>query len=438
MTFARATFRKDVVRILRDPVALLFWLGIPLLIGGLMTLLSGGRDGPKPQAHVLVVDLDDSFLSGLLVGALSQEAAGSFVRAEAVEEEDGRARIAQGDGSALLVIPEGFAQALLDDTPTTLELVKNPAQQILPGIVEEGLSIVVDGAFYVQRLAGDQVRPMFDAEDLTQGPSDPLVSEVSVRINRIIERLQGVLFPPVLELELGPPPQVVAARQAAADSAAAAQGRAGGVAAEEEDGPGGIGFLFLPALLFMSLLFIAQGIASDVWVERDGRTLRRVVTSPRRVEEFLFGKALAGVLVVTVIAGIALAAGYAYFRIEWRTYPVAVAWSALSGAMLLQLLTVIKLHAANARVSDVLSMAVVFPLMMLGGSFFPFEAMPARMAAIGRLTPNGWALTRLKEILAGDLEAGSLAVAAAALFGGTALLFFWAARRLGGRFARGG
>jgi len=264
------------------------------------------------------------------------------------------------------------------------------------------------------------------------------VSEVSIRINRIIERLEGVLFPPVLELELGPPPEVVAARQAAADSAAAAEGRAAGAVGEEEDGPGGIGFLFLPALLFMSLLFIAQGVASDVWVEREGRTLRRVVTSPRRVEEFLLGKALAGVVVVAIIAGIALLAGYAYFRLDWSTYPLAVAWSALSGAMLLELLTVIKLHASNARVSDVLSMVVVFPLMMLGGSFFPFEAMPAGMAAIGRLTPNGWALMRLKEILAGDLQGGELALAAAALFGGTVLLFFWAARRLGCPFARGG
>lgn len=440
MTFARATFRKDFVRILRDPVALLFWLGIPLLIGGLMTLLFGGREGPKPQAHVLVADLDGSFLSGLLVGALTQEAAGGFVRAEAVEEAEGRERIGEGDGTAFLVIPEGFGQAVLDDTPTSLELVKNPSQQILPGIVEEGLTIVVDGAFYAQRLLGDQLRPMFDEVDLDASPTDLFVSDVSVRINGIVERLEGTLFPPVLELELEAPPEVVAARQAAADSAAAAEGRDPDAAADgegESGGASGVAFLFLPALLFMSLLFMAQGFASDVWVEREGRTLRRVVTSPRRVEEFLLGKTLAGVVFVALIAGIALLVGYAYFGLDWRTYPAAVAWSALSGAMLIELLMVIKLHAANARVSDVLSMVVVFPLMMLGGSFFPFEAMPDRMAAIGRLTPNGWALTRLKEILAGDLEAAPLALAAAALLGITALLFFWAARRLGGSFARG-
>jgi ABC-type multidrug transport system permease subunit len=48
-----------------------------------------------------------------------------------------------------------------------------------------------------------------------------------------------------------------------------------------------------------------------------------------------------------------------------------------------------------------LSFSVLFPLFMLGGSLFPSEAMPAWMAAIGRWTPNGWAVEQLKAILIG-------------------------------------
>jgi hypothetical protein len=38
---------------------------------------------------------------------------------------------------------------------------------------------------------------------------------------------------------------------------------------------------------------------------------------------------------------------------------------------------------------------VLFPLLMAGGSFFPFEALPDWIAAIGRRTPNGFVADRL-------------------------------------------
>src|SRR5262245_19568559 len=98
MSFVWATARKDRRRRLRDPMGLVLWIGIPLVIGTILTMLSGGREGPKPQAHVLVVDEDDSFLSGLLVGAMSQDQAGSgLIRAEKVDLAVGTKRIGKGD-----------------------------------------------------------------------------------------------------------------------------------------------------------------------------------------------------------------------------------------------------------------------------------------------------------------------------------------------------
>ena len=51
MNFVWSTAAKDWVRFRRDPAALVMWLGIPLVVGGLMTMMSGGKDGPQPQAH---------------------------------------------------------------------------------------------------------------------------------------------------------------------------------------------------------------------------------------------------------------------------------------------------------------------------------------------------------------------------------------------------
>jgi ABC-type multidrug transport system permease subunit len=72
---------------------------------------------------------------------------------------------------------------------------------------------------------------------------------------------------------------------------------------------------------------------------------------------------------------------------------------------------------------------------MLGGSFFPFEFMPRGMAAIGRLTPNGWALLQLQGMLAGSIEPARLALAFAVLALASGLAFWLSLRRLRRGFA---
>jgi ABC-type multidrug transport system permease subunit len=72
---------------------------------------------------------------------------------------------------------------------------------------------------------------------------------------------------------------------------------------------------------------------------------------------------------------------------------------------------------------------------MIGGSFFPFEAMPPWMAAIGAWTPNGLALLRLKALLFGELVPGALAMAALGIGAPAAVAFLWSTRQLRRRFA---
>jgi len=379
-------------------------------------MASGGRSGPAPQAHVLVADEDNSFLSGLLVGAMSQDAMGGLIQAEQVDQDEGRARMAKGEATAMLVIPRGFAQAVLMEQPSTLELVTNPSQTILPAIVEESLSILVDAAFYLHRLIGDDLR------EFAAGPagstsvfSDMRFAGISVRINQLLVRLSGYLFPPIVQLERG------AEETVEADDADTVS----------------VALLFLPGILFMALLFMAQGLSIDLWKERDQKTLRRVVVSPQHVLLFLFGKLLSGLGLMFVVCLVALTAGYLYFGLAFATLPLAVVWTLLSGALLMTIMWLLQLYASSQHAGGILTMVVMFPLMMAGGSFFPFEAMPAWMAAIGKRTPNGWALEQLKAILLESVEAGPFSIALVALIVVASVLFFFGALRLRSNFAQG-
>ena len=105
MKFLFASVKKDLMRWRQDRTALLIWLGIPFLIGGLITSMIDGGGG-TPTGVLLIADQDDSLLSGIVIGAYSQDQLGELIVVEQVSVQEGEARIDDGDASGFLTIPE--------------------------------------------------------------------------------------------------------------------------------------------------------------------------------------------------------------------------------------------------------------------------------------------------------------------------------------------
>jgi len=402
--FFAACFRKDLRRTFADPVALVIGIAIPLGVGLLLLLINSGNGG-TPTARLLVVDEDDSFASGFLVSALGQGQLGDLIEAETVDEATGRKRMDAGDASGLLLIPEGFMQDLLDREPTTLTLLTNPSQTILPGILEEVLGTMVDFLSEAQVLLGD----VLDHVDLEPAPgrhvpADEAVAQVSMAVNQLVETASPYLFPPVIRVEnvLEKP---------------------------EEETAFDLGKLFFPSMLFMSLLLLAQGRSDDVWKEREMGTLRRTLTTPGSLGLFLLGKVAAGGLILGGVVALALLFGRWVLGIALEGIPLAVVWGTVSGVFFLLLFTGLQTLASSPRGGNLLTGALVFPLIMLGGAFFPFEAMGG-LARLGQLTPNGWALVVFKRILDGTADPSVLAASAVGTLGVMLALFLLVRRRL--------
>lgn len=292
MRFVWSSALKDLRRQLRDPVALLFWAGVPALIAVLIVLAFGGREARAPRVELLVADEDSSFVSRLLIGSFGQTQLFDVIP---TNRATGRRRLDRGRGSALLVIPRGFGQALLEEAPTTLELIKNPAQEILPEIAQQYVEILTDASFYAQRLFGEQIRTIRAESARGGGPSDSLVAAVSVGVRRRLENAGRYLAPPVLSLRV-----VDETKRRAASDTASGTGAAGGKRAPATDG---IGFLFYPGILFMAILFSAQGVSADLWLEKTRGTLRKAMTTPGGVAACLAGKIVAGAIIVAGVGG---------------------------------------------------------------------------------------------------------------------------------------
>jgi ABC-type multidrug transport system permease subunit len=406
MSFAFTAALKDLRRRLTDPAALVMWMGLPIVIGTLMSLLSSGG-GPALKARLLVVDEDRSLLSGLVASAGRQGQLGEMLEIEVLSAVDGRKKIDAGEASALLTIPKGFQDGVLNDRPVELALVTNPAQRILPGIIEEMLKMTVEAAFYVQRLFGPEVRSVVGTGGPT-GPSDDAVAAISRAFNQRLRTLQDTLLPPIMSLEAK--------------------------TVSENSEPVDFWSLFLPGLLFMSIVFTAQGMSLDIWIEKTAGTLRRTLSTPQGPAPFLAGKLLAGIVIMGVAALFALVMGVTMFHVPMGRAAIAFVWSTFAGGALFCFLLLLQLLATSMRGAQFLSSMVVFPLIMIGGSFFPFEVMPAWMAAVGKWTPNGLAVANVKQILFGHLDPAALAIGAAAI-GLPALVAFWlCVRRLRGAF----
>jgi ABC-type multidrug transport system permease subunit len=186
----------------------------------------------------------------------------------------------------------------------------------------------------------------------------------------------------------------------------------------------------------VSAIFLASGFAEDLWKEKSQGTLRRLVATPHALAGFLAGK-LAGMLVFTApIAAAALFFGWAAFDLSAARLPLGYAWLVLAMALFWCLFAIVQLSTSSERAANITSNLILFPLLMIGGTFFPFEAMPDWMASIGRWTPNGWALTRFRALVEGGAGLGDGALGFAVLTAAVAAAFALAARRLSRRFVR--
>ncbi len=364
MSFIVTSFLKDLTRWRQDVMSTIIWISIPLMIGGLITVMMGSD--VKPHGVLLMVDQDESFLSEMIAGAYSAGGLGELISVEKTTLEEGSQRINDGEASGLLIIPQGFGNAFLESEPVTLTLKTNPSQTILPGIITNVTEILLDAGFYAHQLFGDEIDAM---QEFGDDPADALVASMAVTLQNKIEAVAPHLLPPIIDIEIVAPPPT------------------------EPSPP--LALLFLPGIILMAVMFSANGVAGDWWRERQQGTLRRLVYAPGQLGAFIAGKALAAAVIIGLVGGVTLIVGFLYHGIDWNKLPSSLLWISISGVALFSWFAALQMLFSNQKTAGVISQMLVFPLLMAGGSFFPLAIMPGWIAAIGRASPNGFMADRL-------------------------------------------
>lgn len=405
MRFLFLSAIKDLRLARREPLAIAVRIATPLIVSGLLVAFFG-REQPKPQGLVLIADQDKSFLSALVLHAYTQDKLGDIFTVQQVPLDEGRRRIHSGDGSALLIIPKGFSKAVLGQSKATVQLITNPAESILPGMVESVTSILVEAAWRVQQLMGDDLRRF--SNDVP--PSDEDIASSSIRYSHLGTDARKYLDPPVINLKME----------------------------KVDPNPGrsrsNLGQTMFPSMTFLTILFLVYGMAMDIWKEKAQATLRHVAVTPGSIAGFLGGKVLTVWLILFIVSIVAFLSGKLLIGVEIHAAVAAVLWIVICGGTLYMLFLLLDISCPSERSATTFSNLLVFPLSMLGGAFFPFELMPRSLADIGSWTPNGRSLIVLTDILAARVTPAGLAVAFGAAFGSTIILFLLIAWRLRRKF----
>ena len=384
---------KDLKRKLRSPLGLIAALAFPVLFAGLLGLAFGrGGDG-IPKVRMLVNNEDDGLLAGALASSFSSQQASAFFDAKPVTAAEGRELMERGKASAMLTIPKGFTQDVLDAKPVTLRLVRNPSEGILPEIAEQTvgtLADVLDGGRRVFAEPIEDLKPLL--ADGAGSPTDASIVALSLAVKVSLDGMRNLVLPPAILLEselFGTAPA-----KSAADK-------------KPDATPSAVFLLVLPGVAVYGLFLVADQGMRDIMTERTLGTLRRQLAGPVRPESVILGKALFTAVLAASAVAVLAAVGLAVLR-----SPVSLpGFLLVSGALVIAVTgtaSVIYGLARTERQASTIGNMIFLLMGFLGGGFIRIEGLPPVVRAIAPFTPLYWGTQGYRELL--ENHAGVAAV----------------------------
>ena len=386
----RALLAKDLRRAWRNPLPWLLNLALPILLTAVIGLVFGRMsrgDNSLGRIKFAVVDEDKSALTDFLRGAANQGKAGEYLEPVFLERATAERQLQEEKLSAILVIPAHFTSGYLNGQNVRLELVKNPAEQIHPAVLEELMGVVVSGLNALSR--------NFKAEfpgwrELLEGNGD--YHDAARLIDQAGDKLRAArqyVFPPLVTYTNraeapGPAP-------ATTPAAAASRARA-------ETKFNLFAFL-LPGMAGMFLLMLASQGMTDLHRELYKRTFERYHTLREGLLPFVAGKALFTFVLVAIGAAVILEGGQLLFHFRWPR-PLELSLLTLAYACFATgLMAVAVAIVPDERRANALNNVLSLVLSMAGGCMFPPDQLPALMREhfMARL-PTYWFATTAREL----------------------------------------
>jgi ABC-type multidrug transport system permease subunit len=371
-------------RLARRPGLVVLLMAVPVTLALIEygAFGSGVAEGKLPPVKVLFLDEDASFASRFVPQFFSNGAIRDmFATATVADREAAKRAFERSEAAALIVVPKGFQDALLDGRDAHLVLYKNPIESIGPGIVEGVLEMVTAIG---NRLYAEATAPVERIRELQKAGREPTSDEVAAISRGFFEA--GRRFNRMTLLEKN---TVAVQRPGAAPESRAGFGNRGEFFA-----------LFFPGLVIFAMMFLSQSLALGLLRDRLRGLEQRIAVTPASWPAIAAGGAVYLVTALTGVMAVLAIVGVGIFGLTLRA-PLALLLITFGVALFaagLQL--VIVATARSDRSAGFMGTALLLILMLLGGTFVPAEQFPPWLRVLSFRVPNGAAQQAFIEVLA--------------------------------------
>jgi ABC-2 type transport system permease protein len=382
MRLLLAMVGKDLRRRVRSPLPTLLLLAFPVIFAGLIALTFGASGTEVPKVRLLLEDRDGGLVGRLVAAAFQQGQAQEHFEIKTVQDSEktgAAALIEREEATALLRLPAGLSDDVFAGRPARIELIKSPAQSILPDVAEQAATVLAEGLSAASRLLRgpfDQIRNM--PAEPGGGVSDRRVAETAILVNQAAARARPYLFPPVITLETADP--------------APAQ--------KPADGKPSIFLLILPGISVFSLFSLADQTMRDLLVEARLKTLRRQLAGPLTAGRVLAGKALstAAVAALALLVLTAVGAAVAPRAVSLAGYLLlSAAVIAAATGFASMVFGLARGERQGATLASLVSLVMAFS----GGSFIPLDSLPAALRALSPFSLIYWGSDGYRKLVTG-------------------------------------
>jgi ABC-2 type transport system permease protein len=374
---------KEIQVISKERAWLVILFLLPLMIGSFM----GGANLVinRSQGDVIILDVGLVNLDGGTFGSEMVKAIRSIEQLNVTVFTDvatAKEPVAKGAAAAAIIIPADFSQKIDSYTPTSVEVIVDPAEpesaSIVTGIVRQ-----VASEFSIWGEVQWGVRTILNEGGILTAASPQEARAIEAQnLGVVMTRINEMRTNPVIAITIEDP----SARQT---------------------GPSmGSFFAYLfPGLTVMFIFFIVAMSGGTLLAEREAGTLRRLLTAPIPRGAILAGKMIAymllaclQVVVVFAVAGLVFGTPLGKSPLGLVVLTLVVAFNAAAMGMLLAAL------AKTSKQADGIGVILAFVLAGLGGAMAltptPLYRSGGFMGFIASLTPQNHAVEGFYRVMA--------------------------------------
>lgn len=402
-----AIVRKDFLQLRRDPAALFFALGWPLIVAVMFGVLFGGDGGGSAPLKVTLVDLDQSVQSRTFAKTVLGLDTLTVDRGTTLEAA--RDAVRRGQRTAAIVLPAGWGASGgggFNPDALAVDVLVDPSRKAEQAMLEGMLT----GAS-MQALT-DNSDPVATQAKVAQSKADVQHLPPAARdaYSKFFDALGGLPTLPAAGAEDGPSAALTPLKL-----------RTLSVQANRE-GPASAHAVTFPQGMFWAVLGCLMTFATTLATERSEGTWLRLRTAPVPAWHLLAGKGLACGLAMLLALNVLALVGAVVFGVpaNWALLELAFLCGAFAFTALMMVLAML---GRSVRAASGYAWAVLMPLSMLGGAMIPLFAMPAWMQSVALVSPVRWLIIAIEGATWRGFSATEMVVPCAVLLGlGTVLL----------------